>query len=364
MTKEENLQQEGETVSSSDVSVEKPSVSKSSGRLVRFGLTTLSLVISVSAISLAGYVLMNSQKESKSIDSNSQAYGVLEKQFEKLSSEQSEQKSILNNINSQNNYQNGSIKAMQSQVTSINSQIATPTKDLYMQVSVANIQSAIDYLIMTKDVLMFSGDVQKANGLLNMAFNKIEASSVATISVSDRQSLEKSLKEYLPKDEVLKKFISIHQQLDNLKYKTIQDVTDNDISKSNSKYMKFLSSIVEVQDLSEDRNFVSTQESKKLVSENLYESLISLQNAMYINNENAINIAKNNILEILKQYFIQNDDAKALEENIAGIKAYANSDFNSKLDKLINKLSRQQDQLLTRASGTNQTNISKEVGEK
>ena len=43
---------------------------------------------------------------------------------------------------------------MQTQLDALNTQIATPTKDMYCQMNVLNIQSAIDYLILIKDVML------------------------------------------------------------------------------------------------------------------------------------------------------------------------------------------------------------------
>ena len=81
---------------------------------------------------------------------------------------------------------------------------------------------------------------------------------------------------------------------------------------------------------------------------------------MYINNQDAIDKAKNNLVDIIKKYFVQNDNAKKLENAIQSIKAQNLDSFNTSIDKLISQLSKQQNQLLAQQSNLNKTNISAE----
>ncbi|MDE5035769.1 hypothetical protein NAI71_10875, partial [Francisella tularensis subsp. holarctica] len=74
-----------------------------------------------------------------------------------------------------------SVKALQSQLITINNQIAVPAKDLEVHMSIINIQSAINYLFLAKDVMVFDGDSQKASVLVDNAFDKLHASSVASV---------------------------------------------------------------------------------------------------------------------------------------------------------------------------------------
>ncbi|MDE4974287.1 hypothetical protein NAI33_11755, partial [Francisella tularensis subsp. holarctica] len=76
------------------------------------------------------------------------------------------------------------------QLITINNQIAVPSKDLYVQLSIINIQSAINYLILAKDVLVFDGDSQKASELVDNDFDNIQASRVASVSASERQNIK------------------------------------------------------------------------------------------------------------------------------------------------------------------------------
>ncbi|API87232.1 hypothetical protein [Francisella uliginis] len=313
-------------------------------------ISKLSFVVSLVAVGMAGYVTIDSVIKSKNANNEAHQYTVLEKQLAKLKQTQSDQDAILNDVSSQNDSQQNSIKAIQSQLSTVNSQLATPAKDLYMQMSIINIQSAIDYLILAKDVVAFSGDVQRANDLVDIAFDKIEASKVANISASDRQSIKNTLKNYASKEDVIKEFTNIEQQFGKLKYITPNTVDSVKPKQSKNKYMKLLSSIVEIQDIPKNQTLVSTKQAKQFISDNLYQSLISLQTAMYTNNEADITQAKTNITNILKKYFIQDKNAKSLEKTIQNIHARKTKDLDNSLDKVINQLSSQQNELLTKES--------------
>lgn len=45
---------------------------------------------------------------------------------------------------------------------------------------------------------------------------------------------------------------------------------------------------------------MATKQAKEFVADSMYRSLISLQTAMYINNQDAIDKAKNNLIDIVK----------------------------------------------------------------
>lgn len=109
---------------------------------------------------------------------------------------------------------------------------------------------------------------------------------------------------------------------------------------------------------------MATKQAKEFVADSMYRSLISLQTAMYINNQDAIDKAKNNLIDIVKKYFVQNDDAKKLISAIQGIKAQNLDSFNTSIDKLISQLSEQQNQLLAQQPNLTKTNISAEGSQK
>lgn len=313
-------------------------------------LPKFSIVISLVAIGMAGYITAESVIKSKYANNQADQYTILEKQLTKLKQTQRDQDAILSDVGSQNDSQQNSIKAIQSQLSTVNSQLATPAKDLYMQMSIINIQSAIDYLILAKDVVAFSGDVQRANDLVDIAFDKIEASKVANISASDRQNIKNTLRNYSSREDVVKEFINIEQQFGKLKYVTPDNVDSVKPKTPENKYMKLLSSVVEIQDIPKNQILVSTRQAKQFISDNLYQSLISLQTAMYTNNKSDIAKAKANITNVLKKYFVQNNDAKSLEKNIQNIEAQKTQDLDNSLDKVINQLSKQQNELLNKES--------------
>ncbi|MED7788470.1 hypothetical protein [Francisella sp. 19X1-34] len=314
-------------------------------------LPKFSIIISLVAIGMAGYVVTDSiVKHKGDINNKNQQYLTLEKQLNKLKQTQSDQSGILNDLSSQNDSQQNSIKAIQSQLTTVNNQLEIPTKDLYMQMSIINIQSAIDYLVLAKDVVVFSGDVQRANDLVGMAFDKIQASKVANISASDRQNIKNILKSYASKQDVIKEFVTIEQQFGKLQYITPNNANLAKVTQPKSKYMKLLSSIVEIQDIPKNQTLVSSKQAKQFISDNLYQSLISLQTAMYTNNEVDIVKAKANLINILEKYFVQDSSAKSLEKAIQDIQVRKTQDLNNALDKVINQLSSQQNDLLTKES--------------
>ncbi|MED7818517.1 MULTISPECIES: hypothetical protein [unclassified Francisella] len=313
-------------------------------------VSKLGFVLSLVAIGMAGYVTVDSIIKSKRIDNENYQYTALEKQINKLKEDQRNQDAILNDIGNQSDSQRDSIKAVQTQLSLVNSQLSTPAKDLYMQMSIINIQSAIDYLILAKDVVIFSGDTQRANDLVSMAFDKIEASKVANISASDRLNIKNILKSYSSREDIIKEFINIEQQFGKLEYITPENTSLEKATQPKNKYMKLLSSIVEIQDIPKNQILVSTKQAKQFISDSLYQSLISLQTAMYTNNETDIAQAKANLIDILGKYFVQNSNAKDLEKTIQGIQARKTQDLDNALDKVITQLSNQQNELLTKES--------------
>ena len=359
MSVEKNNQQQNST---QDKSAQKTIVANNKSSIRAFAKITL--VISIAALGLSSYALINSISQAKNSNANVQVYTAFYKQLKAIKSTQDQQKSISDDLSAQNDALTQSVKALQSQLTTINNQMAIPAKDLYMQMSVINIQSAINYLILAKDVMIFDGDSQKTSELVDSAFDKIQASRVATVSVSERQNINSALEQYSSRDYTIKEFISIEQQFAKLEYLTPENISTTVKSQdSQNKYIKLLSAIVEIQDIPKNQNLVATTQAKEFVADSLYRSLISLQSAMYINNQDAIDKAKNNLVDIIKKYFVQNDNAKKLENAIQSIKAQNIDNFNTSIDKLISQLSKQQNQLLAQQSNLNKTNISAEGSE-
>ncbi|APD50881.1 hypothetical protein [Francisella hispaniensis] len=360
MSVEKNTQQQNST---QDKPAKKTTIVDNKSSIGVFA--KINLVVSIAALGLSSYVLVNAISQAKNSNTNFQVYTAFDKQLKAIKSNQDQQKNIANDLSAQNDALTQSVKALQSQLITINNQIATPAKDLYMQMSVINIQSAINYLILAKDVMIFDGDSQKASELVDDAFDKIQASRVATVSVSERQNIKSALTQYSSRDEIIKEFIAIEQQFAKLEYLTPEDISTTVKSQdSKNKYMKLLSSIVEIQDIPKNQTLVATKYAKEFVADSLYRSLISLQSAMYINNQEAIDKAKNNLVAIVKKYFVQNEDTKKLINAIQGIKAQNLDSFNTSIDKLISQLSKQQNQLLAQQPNLNKTNISAEGSQK
>ena len=245
---------------------------------------------------------------------------------------------------------------MQAQLDALNAQIATPTQDMSLQMSVANIQSAIDYLIFAKDVALFSGDTAKAEDLADTAFDRVEASRVANIGAAKRHDIKKALESFVSHNDIVKEFVNIQQQFSGLTYLTPENFDTPNTNEN--KYWKYLSSVVEIQDISKDQQLVATKLSKQFIADNLYGSLMDLQTAMYMNNNKAIAQAKASLLKILNQYFIQNYQAKALEKNLEAIEPQSTVNLNNSLDSIISDLTNQQNALLVRDQKDIYTKIS------
>ncbi|QIV94217.1 hypothetical protein [Allofrancisella frigidaquae] len=310
-------------------------------------ISKLSLVGSLIAIGLTGYMLVNSTIESKKSQQIDQFYEKLQSQVNQLKATQSSQIKSIEQEGFLAQAQQSNLRAIQGQLEALNNQIATPTKDIYMQMSIINIQSAIDYLTLAKDVALFNGNTAKAKELVSIAFSKIEASKVANLSANDMQNIKKALDQYDSRSDIVNVFINIQQQLDKLIYITPEnlDQTKTDTTKSN-KYLSFLSSVIEIQDIPKNQKIVSTNEAKYVVASNLYNALIALQNAVYANDQVVIDKTKANLLEILQQRFIQNQDAKNLEKAITDLNAQDRRNLNDSLENTVEALVKQQNQLL------------------
>jgi hypothetical protein len=319
-------------------------------------LSALSLVASAVALGVAGYVFVNSENEAKNISNANQTYSAIQSELYKLKADQSQQKGVLSDVSTQVDAQKEGVKEVQAQLDALNTQIATPTQDMYLQMSVANIQSAIDYLILAKDVALFSGDTAKAEDLADTAFDRVESSRVANIGAAKRQDVKKALESFVSHNDIVKEFVNIQQQFSGLTYLTPENF---DIPKTNeNKYWKYLSSVVEIQDISKDQQLVATKLSKQFIADNLYGSLMDLQTAMYMNNDKAIVQAKASLLKILNQYFIQNYQAKALEKNLEAIEPQSTVNLSNSLDSIISDLTNQQNALLVRDQKDVYTKIS------
>ena len=319
-------------------------------------LSALSLVVSAVSLGIVGFVFVNSENEAKNVSKVNQTYSILHNELNKLKVDQSQQKEILNDVSIQAGAQKESIKAVKAQQDALNAQIAIPTKDIYLQMSVANIQSAIDYLILAKDVALFSGDTSKAVDLANTAFNRIEASRVANIGAAKRQDIKKALESFVSRNDIVKEFVNIQQQFSELTYLTPENF-DNPKTSEN-KYWKYLNSVVEIQDISKDQQLVATRLSKQFIADNLYSSLIDLQTAMYMNNDKALGKAKTSLLKIINQYFVQNDQAKTLEKSLQAIKPQSTTNLSNSLDTVISDLTSQQNELLVRDRKATSTKVS------
>ncbi len=319
-------------------------------------LSALSLVASAVALGVAGYVFVNSENEAKNISNANQTYSAIQSELYKLKADQSQQKGVLSDVSTQVDAQKEGVKAVQAQLDALNAQIATPTQDMSLQMSVANIQSAIDYLIFAKDVALFSGDTAKAEDLADTAFDRVEASRVANIGAAKRHDIKKALESFVSHNDIVKEFVNIQQQFSGLTYLTPENFDTPNTNEN--KYWKYLSSVVEIQDISKDQQLVATKLSKQFIADNLYGSLMDLQTAMYMNNNKAIAQAKASLLKILNQYFIQNYQAKALEKNLEAIEPQSTVNLNNSLDSIISDLTNQQNALLVRDQKDIYTKIS------
>jgi len=323
-------------------------------------LSALSLVVSAVALGVAGFVFVNSKNEANNVLNANQTYDTMQTELDKLKSYQSQQKSILNDVSTQSDAQKEGVKALQAQLDALNAQITTPTHDMYLQVSISNIQSAINYLILAKDVALFSGDTSKAKDLADTAFDKVEASRVANIGAVKRQDIKKALDSFVSRNDIVKAFLDIQQQLNKLTYLTPENI---DTPKTGqNKYWKYLSSVVEIQDISKDKQLVATKFSKQFIADNLYASLMNLQTAMYMNDEKTIEQAKTSLLKIINQYFVQNNQAKALEKSLQAIEPQNMTSLSNSFDSIIDELTKQQNSIIMDDRKANSKKVSNTKG--
>ena len=349
--------EEKKNIKSEAVKTTKPTRAKTDKPTSSFSkLSALSLAVSAVALGGAGFVFVNSENEARNVSHANQTYSTMQSELDKLKADQSQQKNILDDVSSQSDAQKEGVKAVQAQLDALNAQIATPTQDMYLQMSVANIQSAIDYLILAKDVALFSGDTAKAEDLVDTAFDRVEASRVANIGAAKRQDIKKALESFVSRNDIVKEFVNMQQQFSGLTYLTPENF---DTSKtSENKYWKYLSSVVEIQDISKDQQLVATKLSKQFIADNLYGSLMDLQTAMYMNNEKAIGQAKTSLLKIINQYFVQNDQAQVLEKSLQAIEPQSTTNLSNSLDSVISDLTNQQNTLLVRDKKASDTKVS------
>ncbi|MEY8713713.1 hypothetical protein AB9G26_00315 [Francisella philomiragia] len=361
MSQEKNIQQE-QTNNTNDNVAQESNLNKNKTSFNIF--SKASIVVSLVALGLASYSVIDFERGDNKLGANDQALTILQNQLESLKSIQAEQKETIKDLGAQNDFLTESLKATQSQITTLGNQVAVPTKDLYLQMSIVNIQSAINYLVLAKDVAIFDGNAQKANELVDSAFDKIEASGVANISVSERQKVKDSIRKSLSRSDVIKQFASIQQQFGKLRYITPENASMEANTSSQNNYMKILNSVVEIQNIPENQTLVATNQAKQAVASNLYNSLIQLQSAMYSNDQDSIDQAKDNLINIVDRYFVQDSDAKELKTSIENIRSQNLDDINSSLDKVINQLSEQQNKLLVKESNLTKTNISAQGSDK
>ena len=313
-------------------------------------LSKISMLVSLSAVGISGYILYLAQESSNDIKNNTASYNNVISQLDSLNSQQINNNQLLRSLDSQTMSQDSSVKSLQSQINNLGMQVNVPTKDLYKQISIANIQSAISYFVLAKDVALFSGDVTKANSLVDTAFDKVEASRLATVSADERRNIKKAVKQYATKRDVVSQFMSIQAQFSGLRYLTAESLPKKTVQDNN--YMSFLGSLVEVQSIPESQVLVSTNQDKLFVSEELYNSLISLQRAMYTNDSTSIKVYKNHLQKIVHKYFVQNDAAIKLEKSLNLLQAQSSIDLRNSLDTVIANLSAQQNKLLSNETTT------------
>ncbi|MDE5022914.1 hypothetical protein NAI81_11415, partial [Francisella tularensis subsp. holarctica] len=77
--------------------------------------------------------------QTRNSNTNFQTYTAFDKQLKEIKSNQDQQKNISNDLSTQNDALTQRVKALQSQLITINNQIAVPAQDLYVQMSIINI---------------------------------------------------------------------------------------------------------------------------------------------------------------------------------------------------------------------------------
>ncbi|MDE5033854.1 hypothetical protein NAI60_10810, partial [Francisella tularensis subsp. holarctica] len=78
----------------------------------------------------------------RNYNTNFQTYKAFDKQLKSIKSNPDQQKNISYDLSTQNDALTQSVKARQSPLITINKQLAVPAKELYVQMSIINIQSA------------------------------------------------------------------------------------------------------------------------------------------------------------------------------------------------------------------------------
>ena len=141
---------EEKNIKSDSVKTTKPVQTKAVKTSSLSKLSSLSLVVSAASLGVAGYMFVSTTNDIRNISNVNQTYSTLQGELDKLKTNQNLQKSIASKVETHSNAQRSVIKIIQFQLDILNTQLTTPTKDMYLQMSIASIQSAIDYLILAK----------------------------------------------------------------------------------------------------------------------------------------------------------------------------------------------------------------------
>ena len=254
-------------------------------------------------------------------------------------------KKLYQAMSDQDKAQSQSITMLQKQIDDINDTIVTPSKDIYSELAVLNVQSAIDYFSLAKDVILFTNDNEKADALVAVAFQKLELVPTVEISAAQRKQIIDDLENVETKETAVMQFMIIEKQINNLDLLTTESLANKSIQPS-GKVLSYLNSMVEIQDIPKEQKVLATRESKQFVSNSVYITLIQLQNSLYINDDKKLEDSKKTLVSLIKQYFIQDAKAKKVVDDIQVLHLQSGDKTAKDLDELITELTKHQNQLI------------------
>ena len=355
------------------INTQKQSISK---------LSVLAICLSCLAVGASGYTAYKAsqsknnsgqiqilQQQVKQISKNQTGVNTLQVQAEKLTTNINQlnkttqntsnkvQDNIINltdltrqskNLSYESKQLSMEIAKNQNQIAILSTKLSSPVNSIYLQSNLMSIQSAIYYLNLAKDVIVFTGNTNKANLLINMVFHKLENAQGVNLSASDKQELQQQINNYTYVN-ALKQFVNIQAKIKLLKYNTISNLLKpkKEIKdKKQNQVLNYLSSLVTIQDLPSQKKIIQTNKAQLLVSNNLYNTVINIQNALYTSNTKILEKDKSTLIKLIKEYFVLDKNSKTLVKDIQSLKIANNSKIITAFDNLISKLSKEQKSLI------------------
>ena len=318
---------------------------------IKYSLSLILSLIAIGGVAILYIKILTVSDFKNQIFQNREGLQNLGKQVKNIEDVSDVKKQLLQSMSDQDQAQSQNIELLQKQIQNINNTIASPTKDIYTELAVVNVQLAIDYLTLAKDVFIFTNNKDKADALVDVAFQKIEMVPTLQIGAVEHHKIESDLAKIQANSSLIRQVISIEKQLNDLTMATTENISD--VNKhSGGKIHEYFGAMIEIQDLPKDQKILATQESKQVISINVYKALLGLQNALYTNDETSLESNKKVLVDLVQKYFVQNESATTVITSINSLQLKVLQDTTKDFDEIISKLTAHQTQIINSQSST------------